>query len=357
VAGRSLIESDRHSASPPTSSRSAAVRARLDLLGLALAGALVGWTYFGLASPGRSSLPFLGLLLASASALVVGRLVASVRRPLIPAVIVGAAAVLAVSTPDVLSSAPLSGPFGYSNAKGAFFLQAAIAGLMLATVSRSAPGRFLGVVASIAFGLVPFVVESLTPAVLVFLLPIAALAPRGSVMARAAPLGCGLLFVATLSVTIALGAVYTTADRSGLVDRVVDSTLSQRRAALWHEALVIMGDHPIAGVGVGGFEIFSPTARSDPDARWAHNSFLQQGAETGVVGLILLLLLFVWGFARLGAIGTPDAFSALGAVALAALGIHACVDYILHFPAVPLTAAALVGAAGASQKRRRSEYS
>ena len=209
--------------------------------------------------------------------------------------------------------------------------------------------------ASIAFGIVPFVIDSLTPAALVLLLPIAALAPRASAMARAAPFGCGLLFIVVLTATIALGSFYTPMDRSGLVDRVVDSTLTERRAALWHEALVIMAEHPIAGVGVDGFQVFSPTARSDPDARWAHNGFLQQGAETGVVGLILLVLLFVWGFVRLAATATPDAFSALGAVALAALGIHASVDYILHFPAVPLTAAALVGAAGASQKRR-SEY-
>ena len=38
---------------------------------------------------------------------------------------------------------------------------------------------------------------------------------------------------------------------------------------------------------------------------------------------------------------------ALGAAALAALVIHACVDYVLHFPAVPLAAAALVGTAQA----------
>jgi O-antigen ligase len=213
------------------------------------------------------------------------------------------------------------------------------------------------VAAFIAFGVVPFAVESLTPAALVLLVLIAALATRGSMVARTAPLACGLLFIAVLTATIVLGSNYTSADRSGAVDRLVDSTLSERRAALWHEALVIMGEHPIAGVGVGGFQVFSPTARSDPDARWAHNSFLQQGAETGVVGFVLLVLLFVWGFARLGAVRTPDGFSALGAVALAAVGVHACVDYILHFPVVPLTAAALVGAAGASQNARRSEHS
>jgi hypothetical protein len=64
------------------------------------------------------------------------------------------------------------------------------------------------------------------------------------------------------------------------------------------------------------------------------------------------VLVFVWGFARLWVHPAPDVMVALGAASLAALGLHACVDYVLHFPAVPLTAAALVGTAQAVPFRR-----
>ena len=57
----------------------------------------------------------------------------------------------------------------------------------------------------------------------------------------------------------------------------------------------------------------------------------------------LLALLFVWGFARLSAGAPPDAVTLLSAASLAALGIHASVDYVMHFPAIPILAAALVG--------------
>jgi hypothetical protein len=77
---------------------------------------------------------------------------------------------------------------------------------------------------------------------------------------------------------------------------------------------------------------------------------LQQGAETGLAGLLLVVGIFVWGFVSLRTAPTIDAVTVLGAVGLAALGIHASMDYILHFPAVPLTAAALVGAAGAARR-------
>ena len=54
--------------------------------------------------------------------------------------------------------------------------------------------------------------------------------------------------------------------------------------------------------------------------------------------------MFVWGFGRLWSVRAVDAFTALSAASLAALGIHGTIDYVMHFPAVPIMAAALVGA-------------
>jgi O-antigen ligase len=320
----------------------------LDLARLLLVGLAIAWTYFAGASPGSSAGPFTALLLASASALVVGRLAASVHRTIVPAAVVGGAALLAVTTPDVLSGMPLGGPLGYANANGAFFVQAAIAGLMLVAVVRTTPVRVVGLASVIAFGVVPFAAKSVTSGTLLLLLPAIALSLY-SLGPRVAVAGCAALFIVVLATTIVLGSTYKTGDRSGPVDRLVDATIDERRAALWHEAFVMMSERPSVGVGLGGFQVLSPTARSDRDARWAHNSFLQQGAETGLVGLILLMLIFIWGFVGLSATAS-DALGVLGAVSLAALGIHASVDYILHFPAVPITAAALVGAAGTPWK-------
>jgi O-antigen ligase len=321
-----------------------AARARLDLVGVVMVGAAVAWISLVGEWPGVSPVPLIALLLASAAAVVFGRLGASVHRTLVPAVIVGGAALLAVATPDVLRGTALGGPLGYANANGAFFLQAAVAGLMLAAASHATPVRVLGLFAAAAFGVVPFAARSVTSASLLLLLPTIGLLARAVADARAAVGICAVLFIVTLAATIVLGSTYAAGDRSGLTDRIVDASLDERRAALWHEALVMMGEHPTTGVGLGGFQELSPTARSDRDARWAHNSFLQHGAETGLIGLVLLTMLFLWGFASLGVTGMPDTVSVLGAVAAAALGIHACVDYILHFPAVPITAAALVGA-------------
>ena len=318
---------------------------------LILTWAVAAWTHVAAAISGGDPVPFSALLFVCVSVFLLARLTASVHWSLVPAVVVAIAAVLTLSTPDIFSPAPLSGPFGYANAKGAFFVQAAIAGLMLASAPGPGPARVLGVTAAVAFGAVPFAAKSLTAAALILFLPGAALAAQVWIGVRVVVLSLAVVFIAALSTTIVLGSTYTGGIRSGLVDRLVDATLTERRAALWHEALVMMGEHPVTGVGLGGFQALSPTAQMDRDARWAHNSFLQHGAETGVLGLLLLGWLFLWGFAGLGVTKTPNVVAVLGAVAAAALGIHASVDYVLHFPAVPITTAALVGTARGSFSR------
>jgi len=114
----------------------------------------------------------------------------------------------------------------------------------------------------------------------------------------------------------------------------------------------------VFGVGPGRFADASPTASRDPDLRWAHNEFLQSGAESGLPGFVLSVLLFLWGFGALwanaGHAANEGFATALGAAALATLGAHASVDYVLHFPAVALAGGALVGSAlGAGATRYR----
>lgn len=60
--------------------------------------------------------------------------------------------------------------------------------------------------------------------------------------------------------------------------------------------------------------------------------------------LLLLVAVLAWAYARLW--HAPDArAAAIGAFALGAAAVHANVDYIFHFPAIPMAAAAIVGAA------------
>lgn len=329
----------------------------LDAAGLALLGAGIAWVCLAASVSHASAAPVVAILLLSAAAWTAGRLTGSVAPWLVPGVVVLAAAALALRSPaETLSRAPLSGPFGYVNATSALFVQATAAGLMIAVGSRRLPGRVIGLSAAAAFAALPFAMASRSGAVLVALTagPVVAMVLRDASprAVRATIAGCGALVVLALAASIVLGAAYGRGPAA--VNRAFATALSDRRLTLWHEALVIMAGNPVAGVGPGGFRAASPTALSDADARWAHQGFLQYGAETGVLGLVLLALTFVWGFARLLA-GNPDRIATAGAAALAALGVAACADYVLHFPALPAAAAALAGAGAAPRPRLRTQ--
>jgi O-antigen ligase len=146
---------------------------------------------------------------------------------------------------------------------------------------------------------------------------------------------------------------YDSAPRSGVVDRLVDATLSETRPRLWSEAFTLIRQSPVYGVGPHRFAETSPTALREPiDTRWAHHELLQFGAETGVVGLLLGLTMLLWCFAVFWW-AERDRGAAIAVLALAAVSIHSMVDYVFHFPAIGLVAAALVGSGSAAPAARR----
>ena len=157
----------------------------------------------------------------------------------------------------------------------------------------------------------------------------------------------GLLAIVAVA-TVVLGLTHEAGSQSVRepgTRRRAERIPDDRRLGLWHDALTLIRDNPVVGVGPGRFAEESPIASADPDARWAHQGFLQFGAETGLPGLALLSVAFAWAIAAAGFGGNPELPSVLGVAALVALGAGACLDYLFHFPAIPIAAAALAGAA------------
>ena len=263
---------------------------------------------------------------------------------LIPLIVVAAAVALFVRSPDqVLTSRPLAGTFGYVNAKAAFFVQATFAALMLVQTTMRRGIRAVGILTAIAFAIVPLSSHSYAASATVLLLPALVLSVgRARGIRATAMVGAGI-FAVILVATLLLGATYSR-DRNA-VPRFIGQAVSERRLVLWSDAYDLIRSHPVAGVGLGRFRYESDTARTDPDARWAHNEFLQLGAETGIAGGVLICLMFLWGFKRLSVATGRWSLVALGVGTLTALGVHSCVDYVLHFPVIPIVAAALVGVA------------
>jgi glycosyltransferase involved in cell wall biosynthesis/O-antigen ligase len=318
---------------------------RRDQLGLSLFAAAVIWTFVA-ANAGGDPWPVVGMYALSGTAYLVGRLSPP---GLVPALVVTVAVGLGfLSLAGFLPEGADAAPLGYVNAQSAFYVEAAAAAVMIGLLARRRAWRVVWVGIGAIFALVPLVnrSEAASFVVILLLLPAATLALEARRLAAAMGLSVVLL-VATLGVTVLVAAAPGSSDTVRLAGQVV----GERRVVLWREALDILADDSLMGSGPGRFAVESPTARTDQDARWAHHGFLQQGAEAGLVGMALLLLLFLWAFWRLSGAGPPSGITVMGSFVLGGLGIMACSDYILHFPLISGLASGVVGSAVSFARR------
>ena len=177
-----------------------------------------------------------------------------------------------------------------------------------------------------------------TAAIAVFL---QALAPgRSARLPRLRTLAAGALAVALAATAIAV----TEVERGSGQDTSAASptrlaSVQSNRYAYWKVALRTFADHPLRGVGSGGFQAAWLRERpfSEP-VRDAHSLYIETPAELGLVGLALLAAL-------VGAVGVGAARARLpGAVAaLWVWALHAAVDWDWELPALSLVALALAG--------------
>jgi O-antigen ligase len=324
-----------------------------DIIGLALLCAAAVWAFASAAAARSDPLATLILLVMVAAGTIAGRLAPSVA----PVVLLGVAAVLLISDPlSFVSRDATSFGFSYENAKGAFFAQVAAAGIIVAGSTTSSRIRTAALTGAVVFAVTPFFFGSLAAGVLGSVLVGVSLATMGVTRKAARLLAMALAGALLVSIagTIVLGTTYGNDDDTQVVGRAVNSTLSERRRLLWADALDDMHEDPVFGVGPGRFEQTSELALLEEDVRWVPSLFLEQGAEAGLPGLVLVVLIFAWAFGRMVIGGRPGWLVVTGAAAILAIGVHASMDFILHYPLIPLAAGAIFGSTtSAAWKRNR----
>jgi peptidoglycan/xylan/chitin deacetylase (PgdA/CDA1 family)/O-antigen ligase len=319
---------------------------RLDRLGLALLTAAAIWVLVSATVSGGDPLPMLATFGAVAVAVLLGRKGEPV---VVAGVLAAAPLVVAIASPiGTFSPNPGFGIFDYANSRAAFFVQAvaATAALWLTVEHRRARWVILGI--GLAFAMVPFVARSYGAVAGVALVAAAvpfALSGRGR--------RTMLVLLSGITAAAVAGSLWLALNPPPPQSRLT-AALDARRISLWGDAVEMVRSSPVAGVGPGRFDDLRTTAPSDDDAGWAHNDFLQQAAETGLPGLGLLVAGFGWAFARLWSARSRVAI--LAAASVAALGIQASFDHVLHNPPIPIMAAALVGTATSHRRRGSSAH-
>jgi O-antigen ligase len=126
-----------------------------------------------------------------------------------------------------------------------------------------------------------------------------------------------------------------------------------RRKEIWSATWEMIKEHPLAGVGIGGYWTAIPQyhhASGKMTPRQAHNDYLELLASGGVIGILLggWFVFLLVKFAR-ACLRSNDSFrraACLGSLAgLIGISIHSLVDFGLHIPINALICLTLVAIA------------
>jgi hypothetical protein len=134
------------------------------------------------------------------------------------------------------------------------------------------------------------------------------------------------------------------------------ATVDSNRYRYWEEAGKTFAEHPLIGIGSGGFQVEWLKVYNRFDASGdAHSLYLETAAELGVVG-VAFLALFVGGVgaAVLQLYRIDRRVGAGLAAGLAAWAFHAGLDWDWEMPAVTMPALLLAAAAIAWSERREA---
>ncbi|WP_042381441.1 O-antigen ligase family protein [Streptacidiphilus melanogenes] len=133
---------------------------------------------------------------------------------------------------------------------------------------------------------------------------------------------------------LAVGAVLVCAHGGGTDPSAGGPTaeVSAQRLAVWQDAWQAVAQQPWRGVGPGDFADGSASSAS-----------LQQAAEQGWPGLVLLGGAFAWCLWWLGRSPRPTSAALSAAGAMTALGVQAAATPVLSVPAVVVCAGLLLG--------------
>jgi O-antigen ligase len=124
------------------------------------------------------------------------------------------------------------------------------------------------------------------------------------------------------------------------------ASVSSNRYEYWRIGLQAFGDHPVRGLGAGGFRVEWLQHRTFSEAvRDVHSIELEQATELGLVGLAAFLTALAGALMAGRRALRRDPAAAAGACAGALVWfLHASIDWDWQLPAVSLPAIVLAGA-------------
>ncbi|WP_063794153.1 O-antigen ligase family protein [Streptomyces graminilatus] len=315
-----------------------------DAAGVVVLGACATWSLVTAAVHGGRPEGVLLAVLAVAAGYAAGRICGALLPVAAPGTLALAGLGLAVAAPHTLPGPRTATPPGHLGAVAALLVLATGAACCAAWAARPRPLRLalgsLAVVITVAAAVLgPFAGFVLCTAVLLCSLAAGHVPRRGVGLA-----GQGLI------AALLTGTVWAVAEGrlpTGSAD-ALEGQVGGHRVGLWRDALLLSRRDPVTGVGPGRFGELSPTAaQSLPAEARPHSAPLQQAAEQGVVGMVLLAAVFCWMLYALWRTPRPTFVALTAGAALTGVAALATVGNVLSFTTVTAGAGLLAGLATA----------
>ncbi|MFI1561779.1 O-antigen ligase family protein [Streptomyces sp. NPDC020490] len=314
-----------------------------DATGVLVLGACAAWSLITAGVRDGRPEGVLLAVLAVAAGYATGRICGALLPVAAPCAGALAGAGLTVAVPRLTPGPQIAVPLGHAGATAALLVLST--GAACCAAWAAAPGRrpALGALAA-GITVTAAVLGSVTGFVACAAVLLCSLA-AGRVHRRG-PGIAGLALSAGL-ITAGTWAVAGDALPGGLA-RFLEGPLTPHRIGLWRDALGLARRDAALGVGPGRFGDLSPTTLRTllPDGR-PHSAPLQQAAEQGVVGVLLLAAAFCWVLYALWRSARPTPVALSAAAALTAVAGIASVGNALSFTAVSAGAGVLAGLATA----------
>ncbi|WP_369269338.1 O-antigen ligase family protein [Streptomyces sp. R11] len=315
-----------------------------DATGVVVLGACAAWSLISAAlHDGRPEGVLLAILAVSAG-YAAGRISGALLPVAAPCAGALAGVSLTLAVPHLTPGPRIDVPLGHAGATAAVLTLSAGAACCAAW-SASAPALRLGLRAlAVGIAVIAAVLGSTTGFVACSAVVLCSLA-AGHLRHR----GVGIAGLALGATTVA-GLTWTVASKAapGGLSAWLEGQLTRHRIELWHEAAHLAGREPALGAGPGRFGELSTTASEtlSSDGK-PHSALLQQAAEQGVIGVLLLAAAFCWMLFALWRTARPTPVALTAGAALTALAAIAAVGNALSFTTVSVGAGLLAGLATA----------
>ncbi|MHC3468030.1 O-antigen ligase family protein [Streptomyces sp. 7R007] len=315
-----------------------------DAAGVVVLGACAAWSLITAGVHDGRPEGVLLAVLAVAAGYAAGRICGALLPVAAPAAGALAGVGLTVAVPQLAPGPQIVEPLGHTGATAAVLTLSAGAACCAAWAAGAPALRFaLGALAA-AITVTAALVGSTTGFVACTAVLLCALA-AGRMRHR----GLGIVGL-VLSATVMTGLTWAVAGNAvpGGLAESLEGELTRHRIELWRDALRLARDNAALGVGPERFGELSGTAtRTLLSDGKPHSAPLQQAAEQGVVGVVLLGLAFCWMLYTLWRSPRPTPVALTAGAALTALAGIAAVGNALSFTAVSVGAGLLAGMATA----------